>query len=204
VTRTPEFDELVDDDVERSERERLRRVHDLLVAAGPPPELSPELEAGPDMAVTYRHRRRRPGVARRSALLAAAALGIVGAFLLGYMSGNSSKTPQAFPAVKTITMHGTKAAPDAHAALRLGDPDSGGNWPMRIVATGLPTLPKGGYYLLVLTRHGKIVGPCGTFVVHKGRVVTYLNAPYRIGGAGWIVTKQMKGDRKPGPVVLTT
>ena len=40
----PDFDELVGgDDLPGPERERLQRVHELLVAAGPPPELPPEL-----------------------------------------------------------------------------------------------------------------------------------------------------------------
>ncbi len=35
MTRPPNFDELVDPDLDPAERERLRRVHDLLVTAGP-------------------------------------------------------------------------------------------------------------------------------------------------------------------------
>ena len=42
----PNFDELVGAELPPSERERLRLVHDLLVAAGPPPEL-PKLLASP-------------------------------------------------------------------------------------------------------------------------------------------------------------
>lgn len=205
MTRTPEFDELVGADVEPAdgERERLRRVHDLLVAAGPPPELSPELEAGPDMRVTFRHRPRARGRVRRSVLLAAAALVVAAAFLAGYISGNDTSS-QAFPVDRTIQMHGTGSAPNAHATLIVGPRDAGGNWPMKIAATGLPDLAKGDYYLLFLTRHGKIVGPCGGFFSKDGTVVTYLNAPYRIKGAGWIVTVQSPGDRERGPVVLTT
>src|ERR671936_1903421 len=40
MTRPPDFDELVGPDAEAGERERLRRLHDLLVAAGPPPDLA--------------------------------------------------------------------------------------------------------------------------------------------------------------------
>ena len=35
----PNLDDLIGTDVEPGERERLERVHELLVAAGPPPEL---------------------------------------------------------------------------------------------------------------------------------------------------------------------
>jgi hypothetical protein len=65
-------------------------------------------------------------------------------------------------------------------------------------------LRQGEYYEVFLTRNGKIVGPCGSFVARKGGVVTYLNAPYHIGGAGWVVTRQGPSDASRGPVVLTT
>ena len=101
MTGKPNFDELVGDDVEGAERDRLRRVHELLVAAGPPHELSPELEAGPDMLVTYR-RRRRGGASRRPLVLAAAALVIAAAFLAGYMSAGSSKRSDDFATARTL------------------------------------------------------------------------------------------------------
>jgi hypothetical protein len=201
MTQGPKFDELVGDDLESGERDRLRRVHELLVTAGPPPELSPELEAGPDMLATYR-RRRGPG-RRRPLVLLAAALVVGAAFLAGYMSGNGSRGSE-FTAVRTLRLHATAAAPGALASIRIGKLDAGGNWPMRIVADGLPPLPKNGYYLVFLTRHGKPVAPCGSFIVHKGRGAAYLNAPYKLKGAGWVVTIQQPGDRKPGKVVLTT
>ena len=48
-----DFDELVGGDLTPAERERLRGVHDLLVQAGPPPELAPHMEAGPTLAVYF-------------------------------------------------------------------------------------------------------------------------------------------------------
>ncbi len=47
MTPTPDFDELVEGLDDERERARLHRVHDLLLAAGPPPELSPALAASP-------------------------------------------------------------------------------------------------------------------------------------------------------------
>src|SRR2546428_14030972 len=44
---SPEFHDLVGDEGTPEELERLRRVHDLLVAAGPPPELPPRLADAP-------------------------------------------------------------------------------------------------------------------------------------------------------------
>ena len=52
--RTPSFDELVGGDLEPAERERLLRVHELLVAAGPPPELSPRGARGASPAAASR------------------------------------------------------------------------------------------------------------------------------------------------------
>jgi hypothetical protein len=86
----------------------------------------------------------------------------------------------------------------------VGERDAAGNWPMHLVATGLPRLPADGYYVVFLTRHGKPVAPCGSFIVHGGSADAYLNAPYRLRGAGWVITLQHHGDRRPGRVVLTT
>jgi len=47
--RAPDFDELIDGEIDGAERERLRRMHELVLRAGPPPELSPQLEAGPTL-----------------------------------------------------------------------------------------------------------------------------------------------------------
>ena len=55
--RPPDFDELIGDDVDDLERARLRRVHDLLVAAGPPADMPAALAAPP--VVGLRRRRRR-------------------------------------------------------------------------------------------------------------------------------------------------
>ena len=43
-----DFDDVVGgDDLSPDEEARLRRVHDLLMEAGPPPDLPPELERAP-------------------------------------------------------------------------------------------------------------------------------------------------------------
>jgi hypothetical protein len=197
----PNFDDLVGgDELDAGERERLRRVHELLVTAGPPPELSPELERGPDMLATYR--RRRAGGRRRPLLLLAAALVVAAAFFAGYISHGSGD--DGIGSVRTLRLHPTAAAPNALASIRIGEVNAGGNWPMRIVADRLPALPKGAYYLVLMTRNGKPLAPCGSFVVRDGRGAAYLNAPYGLKGAGWIVTIQKAGDRRPGTVVLRT
>ena len=198
--RTPDFDELVGLDVEQGERERLRRVHELLLEAGPPAELSPELEAGPTLAMTLGGRQRH--VRRRLMLLAATVALIALAFLGGYLAGNRGG---GLASAKTLRLAGTSAAPAALASLRIEPADEAGNWPMQLNVTGLPKMPAHGYYAVFLVRNGKIYAPCGTFVVAGAKHGTSvrLNAPYKLEhGDSWVVTKQMPGNHEPGPIVL--
>jgi hypothetical protein len=203
MTRPPEFDEIVEAD--DAERERLRRVHDMLVLAGPPAELTPELAAGPTLQMTLGRFRGSTSVPRhqqrRVALVAAAFVVLALAFLMGYLSGHTADSAQG----QLLRLAGTAAAPQAEASLRLADADGQGNYPMDLAAVGLPKLGANGYYEVFLVRNGKIVGPCGAFLVKSSGtpVSVNLTAPYAVrGGDNWIVTKQSWGDRKRGPVVL--
>jgi hypothetical protein len=201
MTRVPDFDQLVGSDVDAEERERLRRVHDLLVQAGPPEELSYEIESGPTLTMTLG---RAPRRMRRSVVLLAAAIAVVAvAFLAGYMTGNGNDN--GLSSGHTIALVGTKAAQSALASLRIDPSDSAGNWPMQISVTGLPKLPPRGYYAVYLVRHGRPFAPCGAFNVAgkaHGTSVS-LTAPYRLHeGDTWVVTKQLPGHRDPGTVVL--
>jgi hypothetical protein len=202
VTRPPNFDELVGAELEQDERERLRRVHDLLVTAGPPPELTPEVEGGPTLAMTLGRSRRRSR--RRVALLVAAAAAVLMlAFLAGYIAGNGNDNGQA--SGQLLKLYGTKQAPAALASLRIQPVDAAGNWPMRLSARGLPKLPPRSYYEVFLVRGGKIYAPCGSFVVKSAEstVSVQLNAPYRLqAGDSWVVTKQLPGRRNAGAIVL--
>lgn len=189
TTRPPDFDELVGEDLAADERARLRGVHDLLVAAGPPAELSPTLERAPSVGGTVRFlpRRRRGAVLLLAAALAAAAFG--GGFLTGAVThGGGTKS-----ATVVISMHGTAAVPNARASIALLTADKAGNWPMRFTVQGLPKLPRGGYYELYVTKDGRITASCGVFNVHGGRTMVSLNAPYTKGFDGWIVTRHLPG-----------
>jgi hypothetical protein len=201
MTFEPRFEELVDaDELDARERQHLARVHELLVAAGPPPELSPELAAGPNMFKTRRAEQTGRGTwfRNRAALLAAAALIAIAAFVAGSHTGEGG-----FDATRSVPLQPTAAASTATARIEIGR-EHNENWPMRIVATGLADSKANEFYAVLLTRGGKVVGPCGWFVVHGGRVVAMLNAPYKLRGAGWIVTRQHQGSRTLGPVVLRT
>jgi hypothetical protein len=186
-------------DVGREERVRLRRVSELLVIAGPPAELAPEIESGPTLAMTLGGPSRRR-VTRRAALIAAALVVLLVAFLAGYITGNNGS-----PSGRLLSLAGTAQAPGAEGKLRIEPADAAGNWPMTLAARGLPKLPPKGYYAVYIVRNGKIWAPCGGFIVSgdKSTVSVKLNAPYRFeDGDSWVVTKQLPGKHDAGPVVL--
>lgn len=199
MTEPPEFRDLVGNDLSPEERERLERVHELLVAAGPPPELPPglvEVPSGAVAAPTWLPRRRIGAV-----LSLAAAITVV-AFLGGYVAGYNKHT---FHATRQIPMHGTAAAPRANGSIKLGSADHGGNIPMKVTVRGLPRLPERGYYELFLTKHGKPIVRCGGFNVEAGTTTVEFTVPYALGHFdGWVVTRWKRGKDTPGPVLLTT
>jgi hypothetical protein len=198
MTRVPDFDQLVGADVEGAERDRLRQVHELIVMAGPPAELSPETEAGPTLGMTLA---RRPRRVRRTVMLLAAAVAILAlAFLGGYIAGNGGGSAGG----RVLKLAGTAVAPDALASLEIEHADAAGNWPMKLTVTGLPKLQGRAYYEVFLVRDGKPYAPCGSFKVAADRGITVqLNAPYRLKGHDtWVVTRQQPKSREPGVVVL--
>src|SRR5215212_8335667 len=199
-----DFDDLVGgDDLEPEEELRLREVHDLLVQAGPPPDLPPALERLPDepaeaeiLSFPMLPKRRWAAAAVVAAALAVAAFGA--GFLVGDRGGSSSTTD----AVRVVPMRGKSGA---LASIRLGERDDVGNLPMELVVTGLTTQPEGAYYTLYLTRGGKPRIPCGYFRVHDDTTTVRFTVPYELKkGEGWVVTYQPKGEHDPGRVVLST
>jgi hypothetical protein len=200
VNEPPDFDQLIGSDVEGAERARLRRVHSLLVQAGPPHEISPSMAAGPTLGMTLARRPRR--IRRRAVLLAATVAVLVIAFLAGYVTGNDDGGGT--PAAKTMQLSGTPMAPAALASLQIEPVDAAGNWPMRLSVTGLPKLENGSYYEVYLMRDGKPYAPCGSFKVStKEATVVDLNAPYRLKpGDSWVVTMQTSTSEQPGRVVM--
>src|SRR3954470_21733544 len=204
----PDFDELAEGTTPE-ERSQLRRAHDLLLAAGPPPELPPYLVEAPRMrkqkepALTTVPRRRFGAILTAAAGIAAAA------FVVGYLVANVGGSDET-GVVRTIPMTPTAAGSAQSAAvIDVLDGGEGGNIPLNLTVSGLRKLPEGGYYELWLTRvvkgkQQRIVS-CGTFVANTDRLEVALNAPYRLGEGtpGWIVTRHLRGA-KTTPVVLTT
>jgi hypothetical protein len=195
----PDFDELVGDEGTPEELARLRRTHDLLVAAGPPPELSPRLADAPapgPSRISWLPRRRRGTALVLAAGLAAAAFGI--GFLVG--DRRSGDFPQRG---SPIAMHAVSHSA-AKASILLGEPDQVGNWPLLLRVSGLKRLPKGEWYELYLTRKEKLAAYCGAFSVNaSGRTVVHLSVPYKLRRFdGWIVTTSKKEPKRQ--VLLTT
>jgi Anti-sigma-K factor rskA, C-terminal len=177
----PDFEDLVGSDLAPEERARLERVHELLIAAGPPPE---PLEAPIEL---------RPA-RRRGAVLALAAALAVAAFALGAaLTGPRAEF--------TESMAGTTAASDARATLAVYDLDAAGNWPMELTVSGLPPAASGRPFELWLTRAGQPAALCGAFLTGPtGSAVVPMNAPYRFDDFdGWVIVE--KGSETP---LLTT
>ena len=201
------FDDIVGTEgLSREEEAKLRRVHELLVAAGPPPDLSPDLSLPPVPAeevdppeVAYLFRRRRG----RAAVLALAAA--LAAFVGGYAFGNSKGKPSAFSPIRTVAMHGPSNGA-SHGVIKIAEKDSVGNWPMQVEVSGLPQQSnRVAYYELWLTRNGKAVAPCGSFRVNAKTTRVRLSVSYQLTKFdGWVVTSQTGKRDGLGPVVLTT
>jgi hypothetical protein len=180
---SPSFDDLVGTDFEPGERERLERVHDLLVAAGPPPEFEPQAR------VVEFPRRRRGALLAVAAAFAVAVLALGGALVQG--------ADDTF----VVSMAGTAAAPAASASLHVLPLDTAGNWPMEVTVEGLKPATSGRPYELWLTRDGRLEGLCGSFLTSpSGSAVVPMNAPYRFDEYdGWVVVEE--GSNTP---LLTT
>lgn len=193
MTRDPDFDDIVGRDVPNDERDRLLRAHELLIEAGPPPELSPELESipWPDDALAPLFGRRKQGARRPLLLAAAITTAMVAGFLLGQAAGSSSPSTS-IDARETVQLRGTALARGALAKLELGKPDKAGNWPMVLELKGLPKLTKGGYYDLYLTKNGVPLVSCGT-INAKGDTVVRLTAAYNLENFdhdGWVIVRK--------------
>jgi hypothetical protein len=201
----PDFDRLVDlTDLSPEDEARLRRVHSMLVEAGPPQELpaaigrAPAVPAGKVVALST-WRRRPVATLLIAAAVAAACFG--GGYLLANQA-HSSKG--AIHVVRVVPMQGVQ---NSEAALRVGSADGNGNWPIQLTVNGLKPLEDDSrYYLMVVQGNGKRPIFCGSFEVSgKGATTVTFNVAYRItGDTKWIVTKMAPGLKYPGHVVMTT
>jgi hypothetical protein len=212
VNREPTLNDLIGGEPTGDERQQLQHVHEMLLEAGPPPELGEKLEAGPTLGMTLARQRHRRKLKRRGMVLLAAAILVFMVFVAGYASrstGGGGGGPQA---VITQQLKGTSLVPQAQGTLQVwNSQDAGTNWPMTLTVVGLPTLAPHNYYEVYLVRNGKPWGSCGTFRVGNSRnaagssVTVTLTAPYTLHpGDTWVVTRPGSGGTEPGQTVLSS
>ncbi|HST25413.1 MAG TPA: hypothetical protein VLJ76_05445 [Gaiellaceae bacterium] len=202
MTNEPDFREIVGDEGTPEELDRLHRMHELLVAAGPPAELSPAVASAPQVedSRVLEFKRRRP-----TTFIALAAAIAVAAFIGGYAVADKRTS---FSTQRQISMHGVAQLAAARATLDVGSHDTGGNYPLQMTVSGLPALPKGGWYELLLSKHGKPTLSCGSFSVAGKAVSIRMTVPYDLSEFGklfdgWVIVKHLP-TRTAAPVVLTT
>ena len=199
--RTPDFSELVGEDVSAEERARLESAHRMMVTAGPLPELPLSLQKPPvvedhhDESAAFQFLPRKGG--RIMTLAAGFALL---ALIIGYVVGNNRS---GFTTDYTVTMKGTAAAPGAAGVLNVGQIDSVGNWPLELKVSGLRQLPDGSWYTLYLTKKRKPAESAARSAYKPERPRVRMNAPYHFSDYdGWVVTATTKSG-KPGPALLS-
>jgi hypothetical protein len=184
------FDELVGEIGDPRERDRLRRVHELLLSVEAPPELSPALREEPAEAAPAWRRGRV--LALLAAALAAAAFGA------GWLAGAASDDDEP---VRVIAMNGVGESRGATASIELLPEDEAGNWPMNVLVRGLaPSRDRTDFYELWLTKDGELADSCGRFVVGEGLTTVVLSVPYGLRRYdGWVVTRAGSDE-----ILLTT
>jgi hypothetical protein len=185
--RPPDFDELVGADLGDADRERLLRVHELLVAAGPPPEVARPVSP-PSVAEPVRLIPRR----RRVAVLALAAALVLAVFGAGFFIGGRGEGAE-----RVVAMVGMGQAAGASASLEIFAADDAGNWPMELEVKGLAPAASGRPYELWLTKGDRLAAVCGSFRAEPdGTTRVPLNAPYRLRDFdAWIVVEE--GSKVP-------
>ncbi len=219
-----EFEDIIDlSGLDADEIGRLRHVHDLLVAAGPPADLPLELSRAPrtlaavpspatvelvevtapasengSNVIAISSRRRRA-----TALLAFAAAIATAAFGAGYLTGNNGS---GLSPIRVVAMTGDQ---NALASVRVGSVDPSGNLPLQLSVSGLPKLSNAAaYYELFLTQGGKPSIPCGGFRVTSGTTTVQFTVPYAVDkNSNWVVTAVDPANQGlvwPGHVVMRT
>ncbi len=180
------------------ERDRIRRAHHALVAAGPLPELPASLHDAPRVGV-----RRLPALKHprsRHVLAAFATATVLVAGGAGYFLSHRAAEPSS----RLVAMRATAAAPGARAMLRIGARDRAGNASITLRVRGLPELPRDSQYRMYLTDRDRIVALCGSFRTDGGETVVRFDVPYSFGEYnGWLIRREHDG-RQQSPPLLTS
>ena len=206
MNREPDLNDLIGTEATGAERQRLQQVHELLLEAGPPPEISAELEKGPTLGMTLGKQQRETKPRPRVVLLLAAALLVGLVFFAGYSVRSTGNGRHPGHWVIRQAFQGTALAPHAQGTLEVWSSKDGNNWPMTLTVVGLKQLPPHTNYDVYLVRNGKPWGSCGAFRVGENAqnpVSVTLSAPYTLHkGDTWVVTRPGAGGTEPGRTVL--
>lgn len=179
----PRLEDVVAGTISPRDRERLERVHALLVDAGPPAELPPALETLPagEPPGTYPLFPRRRWAALATIGLAVAAAAFGAGYLLGDDTGRAAE--------RVVPLAATQDAPGASGSLSIFAPDEAGNRRLELTVQGLEPLPQGRGYALELARDATSIAEIGTFAADPGPVDVVLTSPVapRVGDRWQIV-----------------
>jgi len=180
----PDFDDLVGEEGSREERDELRRVHELLIASIPPPSLNPPRRGASHIRFSI----------RRSWAIGGVGLAVAASVAIGLVIG-STFARGGFQTGFIRPMHGVGSATAASAVIKVGKEDGNGNRSLLMSVRALPTISKGAWYRLYLTKKGKPVVLCGSFETgQSGNAQVSMNAPADLGEYdGWIVTAVAPG-----------
>jgi hypothetical protein len=190
-------------ELEPPERERLERVHELLVTAGPPPSLPAALRDAPAepprariLALPSRSRK------RVLATLVAAAV-TTATFAAGYLVGDASNG--AADASSLVSLEGLNGA--AVGSLHVDETGADGNVSLVLTVKGLPRQSGDhDYYELFVWRDGKPGYPCVGFKMGENTTRVRFTVPYVLKpSTELVVTAIVPGKvRWPGRVVMRT
>jgi hypothetical protein len=188
---------LVGDDVAGAELERLRPAHEALRSVPAPPPVVPRSldEAVARLPARTARRWTRPRMA--ATLAFAAALAAVFFGLGAWLAGGDS-----FQSRTSVAMQATANAPaSAQGLIKLGALSKASlNYTLELEVSGLPKLPKGGYYVLWLAKGKEYAATCGTFNVGGGTTQVYMNVSYDLRRYdAWVVTAQLPGQAPESP-----
>jgi hypothetical protein len=196
------FDELVDHPaLTAEERARLRRVHDLLLEVGPPPEAPPHLRPPEEGRVIPLPRRNR-ALTLLAAALAVAAIGGAGYFL-GDRTGaeeaaQTVTTTEATTVATTVTtapeprgplvsMTGVGDAEGASATVEILPRAPSGDYPVRLRVRGLPERQT---FELWVVDDGELEQLCGSFTTDYGMTDATISVPYEMRTRDeWVVVR---------------
>ena len=188
MSDTPDFRDLVGDDLTPEEELELARVDGLLRSVpGPATEVPGSLTRAVERIGTT-----TPIWTRRRFVAAVALAATLAALFFGV---GRWVDRGGFEARASFQMTPGKSAPQASGKIELGPRnESSGNWKMRLTVDGLPHLAGNDYYILWLARDGEYAGACGTFNVN-GRTTVDLTASYDLSEYDeWVVTKVGQGS----------